>query len=198
MLKMLKRDLFLSAENQQVLLARFTRLARETGGGDRTVDVPARMRAWRELARLDSYESLVHNDLAREIVAINERFVSDSRASWDGGREHRSLVHTDELSVDEFRELDTGAPDTSTVQWTTSRFAEFDRRRAAMHTRHQDDTLGEHALEMNTSARYDMVSVHQAVELPYKTIEYLSLPYYGSVQNVDDDSSSNLISTNWR
>lgn len=146
--------------------------------------VPEFMNNWRELDKLDSYESLIHWDPEVELEKINEDFVEMYWDMYHIGADRQRVHDNTNWGVDQWRNMDTTAARPQTVDASAYRynntFPKYQVPPPRHYDRGNDGLLGYKSREGHSHGRFgDMNLILEEVEKPVSEMDEMDIPYYG-------------------
>jgi hypothetical protein len=151
------------------------------------IQIPDLMQNWRNLNKLDSYESLLYNNIDDELKFINKQFINDYKVMYSAGAEILALTPTDTMMPEDYQKLDIRRSDDDFPIISNSSYRnnnKIEADRTSRHIRNYDrdnDGLSGRSMENSNSSRYDMNSIHESIDQPYRQLDYLDTPYYGQI-----------------
>lgn len=184
-----KKSLFLTNDNAFKVAKRVYAHQIKNGGNKKFEDIfkiiPHSMASWHKVDKLDSYESLVFNNLEDEIQQINEEFIEEYV-----GSSHNStiILNTSKFTANDYGLLDSDQQ--KPLSFGRQKDIAFDR--ISRHNRlYAESDFETKSTESISSLRYDMDAVLEEANKPNNSIDYLDTPYYGQNSYIE------IGSTNW-
>lgn len=199
-----KKEIFLSKTNTDKLSKQIYQTSLADGGRMKYDEISALVKTlqttWDRTERLNKYESIRYDPVA-EMDAINQDFITAHAVKFHSGYDWRTLKDNTNWSVDDWRNMDTGAGKQQTIvtgaNYRFNNTIPLYQRQADRHYDVSDDGSGLRGVSLDQGNREtgDMDLLAEYADRPYRKVDDLDFPYYGQTT---DESQTSLVSSLWK
>lgn len=197
-----KKANFLSKKNTDRLIKIMYQIHLRDGGKSSykffETQIPELMMHWKELSKLDSYESLEHTSDEEELIYIDSQFIDTYSKMYSTGAEITMLTPTGTMMAEDYGKLDIR--NTRNVYVSSKTYRDENKFPKNRNISRNYDFANEgyvgHSITNLEPQRYNMDEIYQSIDtmVAKNNIDYLDVDYYGQSP---EDSSSLLTKTNF-